>query len=86
VQAALRALSASSPAADAVTATGQLDAVRYGRALRARRLVSVRGVGTSYDGTYYVREVIHRIRPGAYTQSFTLTREGLGARDQRVTL
>jgi len=86
IQAALRALSASSDAADAATASGQLDAMRYGRALRSRRLVGVRGVGTSHDGDYYVREVTHRIRPGAYTQSFTLTREGLGARGQRVTL
>jgi hypothetical protein len=86
IQAALRALSASSDAADAVKATGQLDAVRYGRALRARRLVGVRGVGTSHDGDYYVRDVTHRIQPGTYTQSFTLTREGLGARGEQVTL
>lgn len=79
IQAALRALSAVSQSADAVVATGELDAVRYGRALRSRRLVGVRGVGRSYDGIYYVKEVTHRIKRGEYKQGFTLTREGRGA-------
>ena len=56
-----------------------VDAVRYGRALRSRRLVGVRGVGLTYDGNYYVKEVSHQIRRGAYRQRFTITREGLGA-------
>jgi hypothetical protein len=78
-QAALRALSSSSGSSDAVTATGEVDAVRYGRALHSRRLVGVRGVGQSYDGNYYVKEVTHRIKRGEYKQSFTLAREGRGA-------
>ena len=65
-------------ATNAVTGTGDLDAVRYGRALRSRRLVDVRGAGSSYNGTYYVREVTHSIRRGEYRQSFTLTRDGRG--------
>src|SRR6266487_1006344 len=79
IQAALRAISTSSQTSDAVTATGEVDAVRYGRALRARQLVGVRGVGDSYDGNYYVKQVTHRIKVGEYKQSFTITREGLGA-------
>lgn len=78
-QAALRALSTAGESADAVTASGEVDAVRYGRALRSRRLVGMRGVGQSYDGNYYVKEVTHRIQRGEYKQSFTLTREGRGA-------
>lgn len=78
-QGALRALAGSTESADAVRATGEVDAVRYGRALRARQLVEVRGAGLSYDGKYYVQEVRHRIRRGEYKQSFTLTREGHGA-------
>jgi hypothetical protein len=77
-QASLRAVAESSDATDAVTGTGQLDAVRYGRALRSRRLVDVRGAGFSYDGTYYVRQVTHTIRRGQYQQSFTLARDGRG--------
>ena len=46
---------------------------------RARKLVGVRGVGTSYDGFYFVRRVTHTLRPGEYRQSFTLSRDGTGA-------
>jgi hypothetical protein len=62
-----------------VTVTGELDAVRYGSVLKIRQLVGLRGVGTRYDGLYYVKRVSHRLRPGEYKQSFTLTREGVGA-------
>ncbi|TFW31742.1 hypothetical protein [Massilia horti] len=79
MQAGLRALASASESADAVTVSGEVDSVRYGQALRARRLVGVRGAGFSYDGNYYVREVTHRIRRGEYKQSFSLTREGRGA-------
>lgn len=79
IQAGLRAASASTQSSDAVTATGEIDAVRYGQALRSRRLVGVRGVGQSYNGNYYVKEVRHKIRRGEYKQSFTLTREGRGS-------
>jgi hypothetical protein len=77
---------ASTEASDAVSGSGELDAVRYGRALRARRLVSVRGVGFSYNGDYYVQEVSHRIRRGEYKQSFTLRREGRGALTPTVVM
>jgi len=77
-QGALRALSSTSDTSDAVTATGEMDGIRYGHVLRARKLVGVRGVGASYGGNYYVKQVTHRIKVGEYKQSFTLTREGLG--------
>jgi hypothetical protein len=81
-QALLRLFTSSSETSDVIEATGEVDAVRYGRALRARRLVDVRGAGQSYNGTYYVRQVVHEIKrlpTGEYKQSFTLTREGRGA-------
>ncbi len=78
-EAALRGRSSMSSSSDAVSATGELDAKRYGRALQSRRLVGVRGAGDSYDGNYYVKQVTHKIALGEYTQSFTLTREGRGA-------
>jgi hypothetical protein len=62
-----------------VTVSGELNAVRYGAVLQARALVGVRGVGFSFDGDYYVKSVTHNITRGEYKQSFTLTREGLGA-------
>lgn len=86
MQAALRVLMAAKGSGDAATMSGQLDAARYGRALRARRPVDVRGVGSSYDGTWYVKQVTHRIKRGEYKQSFELRREGLGATRPTVTI
>jgi hypothetical protein len=86
VQALLQAVSAvSASSSDAVTANGQVDAVRYGRVLQSRRLVGVRGVGSCYNGEYYVTQVKHRIKRGQYTQSFQLRREGRGATTPTVT-
>ena len=66
-------------APDSVTGQGRVDTVRYGNVLRARKLVGVRGAGSSYDGFYFVQRVSHSIARGQYTQSFTLSREGTGA-------
>jgi hypothetical protein len=62
-----------------IRATGELDALSYEAILRPRGLVGVRGVGYSYDGTYYVQRTSHTIENGSYRQQFTLEREGLGA-------
>ncbi|MDP9350892.1 MAG: hypothetical protein M3P51_05050 [Chloroflexota bacterium] len=78
-QAATRAIAAVTRTPESVTGEGEVDVVRYGHVLRARRLVGVRGVGFSYNGNYYVRRVTHTIAPGEYLQKFTLTREGTGA-------
>jgi hypothetical protein len=64
-------------AADAVTATGKLDVLRYGRVLSPRKLVGVRGAGTAFDGLWYVTSVTHDLKRGEYKQSFTLSRNGL---------
>jgi hypothetical protein len=64
---------------DVVKVTGELDALQYGDFLQSRALVGLRGVGYSYDGFYYVKDVTHLIALGSYTQNFTLTREGLGS-------
>ena len=69
---------------DAVTASGEVDTVRYGHILQVRQLVGVRGVGKSYGGYYYVKQVTHRIKRGEYKQSFTLIREGRGSTTQKV--
>jgi len=62
-----------------VTGEGELDTLRYGSVLRARRPVGVRGAGHSYDGDYYVRRVRHVITSGvSYSQEFTISREGTG--------
>lgn len=76
-EALAQAVSRASASADAVSGQGQLDVTRYGRVLRARQLVGVRGAGLAYDGLYFVKSVTHSIKRGEYTQSFTLARNGL---------
>ena len=62
---------------DAVTGSGSLDVLRYGRVLRSRMLVGVRGAGLAYDGLYYVNSVTHNIKHGEYKQNFSISRDGL---------
>jgi hypothetical protein len=64
-------------ASDAISGSGSLDVLRYGRVLRSRQLVGVRGAGIAYDGMYYVNSVSHNIKHGEYKQNFTLSRDGL---------
>lgn len=67
-----------------ISANGEVDTTRYGDLLQLRGLVSLRGVGYSYDGLYYVKSVTHKIRKGEYKQSFSLTRDGLGTTSETL--
>lgn len=62
---------------DAVFGNGTLDVARYGRVLKSRQLVGVRGAGLPYDGLYFVKSVSHDIQRGSYKQTFSLARNGL---------
>jgi len=77
VRAALIGLAKAAKSSDAVTGSGTLDVLRYGRVLQARQLVGVRGAGPAFDGLYYVKSVTHNIKRGEYKQSFNLARNGL---------
>jgi hypothetical protein len=72
--------------ADAISVSGQLDVVRYGRVLKARQKVAVRGAGDYYDGLYNVKSVTHSIKRGEYKQSFTLKRGGVGSSVNTVSV
>jgi hypothetical protein len=72
-----RGLATASKSADSVTANGSLDVVRYGRLLKARQLVGVRGAGLAFDGLYFVSSVTSTMKRGEFKQSFILTRNGL---------
>jgi hypothetical protein len=72
-----KGLAVAARSADAVTGSGSLDVVRYKRLLKARQLVGVRGVGTAFDGLYYVKSVTTTLKQGEIKQSFQLTRNGL---------
>ena len=73
----MRGISYAAAHSDSVFGDGQLDVARYGRVLRSRALVGVRGAGDPFNGLYYVTSVTHRIRRGSYTQSFGLARNAL---------
>ena len=84
----MRAISAglaeAAKSQDAVIGSGSLDVLRYGRMLKARGLVGVRGVGVAYDGLYYVNSVTSTLKRGEFKQSFELTRNGLVSITPRV--
>ena len=74
---ALIGLAKAAQSADGVSGSGTLDVLRYGRVLKARKLVGVRGAGQAFDGLYYVKSVTHSLKRGEYKQNFTLGRNGL---------
>lgn len=74
---ALIGLAKAAQSADGVSGSGTLDVLRYGRVLKARKLVGVRGAGPAFDGLYYVKSVTHSLKRGEYKQNFTLGRNGL---------
>ena len=84
MQAISRGLNEAKKWQDSVTATGSLDVLRYGRPLRARGLVGVRGAGLAYDGLYFVSSVKSTLKRGEFKQSFDLTRNGLISITPRV--
>ena len=78
LEAYVSAVSQVDKSKDVINGNGELNTLRYGRILKARRTVAVRGVGETYDGLYYVNSVTHNISNGSYTQQFALSREGTG--------
>jgi hypothetical protein len=77
MQAISRGLAEAKKSQDSVTASGELNVLRYGRMLKARGLVGVRGAGIAYDGLYFVESVTSTLSRGAFKQQFRLTRNGL---------
>lgn len=76
-QALMKGLAYVGAHSDAVFGTGKLDVAIYGRVLKSRQLVGVRGAGLPYDGLYYVKSVTHDIQRGSYKQTFSLARNAL---------
>jgi len=84
MQAISLGLAEAAKSQDAVSGRGSLNVLRYGRLLKARGLVGVRGVGIAYDGLYYVQSVTSTLKRGEFKQSFNLTRNGLVSITPRV--
>jgi hypothetical protein len=76
-QALMAGLAYASQNSDSVFGSGSLDVAKYGRLLRSRALVGVRGAGLPFDGLFYVTNVTHEIARGSYKQSFSLARNAL---------
>lgn len=76
-EALMAGLAYASQNSDSVFGTGRLDVAKYGRLLKSRQLVGVRGAGLPFDGLYYVKSVTHEIERGSYKQGFSLARNGL---------
>lgn len=77
IRAALFGMAKAAKSNDVVQGKGTLNVLRYGRVLKARQLVGVRGAGVAFDGLYFVKAVTHTIKRGDYKQEFTLVRNGL---------
>jgi hypothetical protein len=77
IEVALKGLATASKSADAVSASGTVDPVVYGRLLRARGLVGLRGAGLAFDGLYFVKSVTTTVKTGSIAQKFQLVRNGL---------
>lgn len=77
VQAAIIGMTKAAKGSEVISGSGSLDVLRYGRVLKSRQLVGVRGAGFAYDGLYYVKSVTHNIKHGEYKQSFSLSRNAL---------
>ena len=84
LEAYIQAVSEVDKSKDVVLVSGEIDTLRYGDVLRARKLVNLRGVGNTYDGSYYVKSVTTKIQPGSCKHSFSLSREGTGPLSQFV--
>jgi hypothetical protein len=76
-QALMAGLAFAGQHSDSVFGSGRLDVVKYGRLLKSRQLVGVRGAGLPFDGLYYVKSVTHEIERGSYKQQFSLARNAL---------
>ena len=62
----------------AITGSGSVDSIKYGRMLRPGLPVAIRGAGRAHSGTWYVESVSHSITTGAWTQQFQASRNAMG--------
>ncbi len=61
-----------------IKAKGTVNGEAYATAIRARRVIPVKGMGTRYSGNYLVSSVKHVIAEGSYEQYIELIRNAWG--------
>lgn len=77
ITALARGFAYSARHSNAVSGSGTLDVLRYGRMLKSRGLVGVRGAGIAFDGVHFVERVDNDLSREGFKQTFTLKRSGL---------
>ena len=60
-----------------VTGEGEVAANYYGTILMPHNTVTIKGIGETYSGIYYVTRVTHTFGTDGYTQTFTVKRNAL---------
>jgi phage protein D len=60
-----------------VTGAGEVAANYYGHILMPHRTVTIKGIGETYSGIYYVTRVTHVFTPDGYSQAFGVRRNAL---------
>lgn len=60
-----------------VKGEGEIQANQYGHILQARKTVTIRGIGETYSGVYYVTHVTHLFTEDGYRQLFMVKRNAL---------
>lgn len=56
---------------------GEVIGILHQDVLRARELVTIKGVGKTYSGVYYVTKVKHVFTDGGYSQNFSVKRNAI---------
>jgi hypothetical protein len=73
-----QAMARATETSRAITASGEVDGLKFNRPLRCGLPVTVRGAGRQNSGEYYVRSVTHHITVDDYSQRFTAWRNAVG--------
>jgi phage protein D len=60
-----------------VSGEGEVDSSVYQHVLKPRGLVTIKGIGETYSGEYYVSFVRHTLTRGGYRQSLRVSRDAL---------
>lgn len=60
-----------------VTGQGEIIGNQYGHVLKTRRTVTIKGIGETFSGVYYVTHVTHSFTSGGYIQLFRVKRNAV---------
>lgn len=60
-----------------VRGEGEIESAQYGHILKPRRLVTIKGIGRTFSGVYYVSFTKHTFSRDGYAQFFRVKRDGI---------